>query len=51
MNWWDFFTWVSSIALAVSALAIFALFLRDARGILERDLHHSGEDSTPDDDR
>ena len=50
MNGWDLFTWVSSFALAASALVIFVLFLRDARGILERDLHHSGDDSTPDDD-
>ena len=50
MNGWDFFTWVCAIALAVSAVVIFGFFLRDARGILERDLHRSDEDGAPDDD-
>ena len=50
MSGWEIFTWFSAIALAVSAVVIFALFLRDARGILERDLHQSDEDSAPDDD-
>ena len=49
MNAWDIFTWICAIALAVSAVVIFGFFLRDARGILERDLHHSDEDSDPDD--
>ncbi|MCH7708993.1 MAG: hypothetical protein IH884_10925 [Myxococcales bacterium] len=48
MNPWDIVTWISAIALAVSALVIFGFFLRDARGILERDLHHSDEDSATD---
>ncbi len=50
MNAWDFVTWVASIALAVSAVVIFGFFLRDARGILNRDLHPSDEDSAPDDE-
>ncbi len=37
MNGWDLFTWISSAVLAVSAVLIFGFFLRDARGILERD--------------
>ncbi len=50
MNAWDVFTWICALALAVSAAVIFGFFLRDARGILERDLHKSDEDSAPDDD-
>ena len=34
MNGWDAFTWFSAVALAVSALWIFVLFLRDAGAIL-----------------
>ncbi len=45
MNWWDVFSWVCSVALAVSALVIFAFFLRDARGILQRDLRDSDDES------
>lgn len=36
MNGWDLFTWLASALLAGSALVIFALFLKDARGLLER---------------
>ncbi len=50
MNAWDIFTWICAIALAVSAVVIFGFFLRDARGILERDLQHADEDSAPDED-
>ena len=50
MNPWDILTWICAIALAVSAVVIFGFFLRDARGILERDLHKSDEDSAPDED-
>ena len=50
MNAWHIFTWICAVALAASAVVIFGFFLRDARGILERDLHHSDEDSAPDDD-
>ena len=34
MNGWDLFTWISSAALAGSAVVIFAFFLRDAGAIL-----------------
>jgi len=50
MNGWDVFTWFCSIALAVSGVVIFGFFVRDARGILQRDLHHSDEDETPEGD-
>jgi len=50
VNAWDIFTWICAIALAVSAVVIFGFFLRDARGILERDLQHADEDSAPDED-
>ncbi len=50
MNAWDIFTWICAIALALSAVVIFAFFLRDARGILDRDLHKSDQDSAPDED-
>ncbi len=50
MNGWEIATWLAAIALAISAVVIFGFFLRDARGILNRDLHHSDEDSAPDDD-
>jgi len=48
VNPWDILTWICAIALAVSAVVIFGFFLRDARGILDRNLHHSDEDSAPD---
>lgn len=50
MNGWEIFTWFSAIALGVSAVVIFGFFLRDARGIFERNSHHSDDDSAPDDD-
>ena len=50
MSGWEIFTWFSAIALAVSAVVIFGFFLRDARGILERDFHHSDESYSKDDD-
>ncbi len=34
MNGWDLFTWISSAALAGSAIVIFLYFLRDAGSIL-----------------
>jgi hypothetical protein len=47
MNAWDFVTWLSSIALAISAVAIFVFFLRDARSILSREMHgHDEEEPT-----
>ncbi len=48
MNAWDFVTWVASIALAVSAVVIFGFFLRDARGILNRDLRPRDDESASD---
>jgi hypothetical protein len=46
MNGWDFFTYFSSILLAGSAIWIFVLFLRDAKGIIQgsRDAEESKED-------
>ena len=37
MNGWDLFTWINVVILAVSAIVIFAYFLRDARNVLKRD--------------
>jgi len=45
MNAWDLVTWIASFALATSALVIFAFFLRDARSILEREMHEDDEES------
>ena len=50
MNWWDVFTWFCSAALALSGVLIFGFFLRDARGILRRDLHQSDDESQSEDD-
>ena len=36
MNAWDLVTWLSAVGLAVSAVVVFALFLRDAKDILGR---------------
>ncbi len=36
MNGWDLFTWIMAMGLIVIVVLIFAGFLRDARGILER---------------
>ncbi len=44
MNAWDFVTWLSSIALGASAVAIFGFFLRDARSILNREMHDQDEE-------
>ena len=35
MNGWDLFTYFASILLAGSAIWIFVLFLRDAKGIIQ----------------
>jgi len=45
VNAWDFVTWLSAIVLAVSAVVIFAYFLRDAGSILNREMH--GDDEEP----
>ena len=50
MSGWEIFTWFSAIALAVSGVVIFGFFLRDARGILQRNVHQSDDDSAPEDD-
>jgi hypothetical protein len=39
MNPWDCVTWLSAFLLGASAAGIFAFFLRDARSILEREMH------------
>ena len=44
MNGWDVFTWISAAALAGSAIAIFALFVRDAGAILRRTQQDGEED-------
>jgi hypothetical protein len=43
MNGWDIFTWLCSVALAASALVIFGYFLRDARSILDREMHQQDD--------
>ncbi len=42
MNGWDAFTWFNAVALAVSAVWIFVLFLRDAGAILRGDRRDDG---------
>ena len=44
MNAWDFVTWLSSIVLGASAVVIFGYFLRDARSILNREMHDQDEE-------
>ena len=46
MNGWDFLTYFSAILLAGSAIWIFVLFLRDAKGIIQgsRDAEEPKED-------
>jgi hypothetical protein len=46
MNAWDVVTWLSSGALAASAVLIFAFFLRDARSILTREMHPHEDEET-----
>jgi hypothetical protein len=45
MNAWDVVTWLSSVALGASAVGIFAFFLRDARSILDREMHGHDEEA------
>jgi len=47
MNPWDFVTWLSAVLLAGSAAVIFGFFARDARSILNREMH--GHDDDDDD--
>ncbi len=44
MNGWDLFTWFSSIGLGVSAIVIFAYFLRDARELLNPSKREQDQD-------
>ena len=37
MNGWDLFTWINAAVLAVSAVWIFAFFVRDARAIMREE--------------
>lgn len=46
MNPWDLLTWVSAFALAASGIVIFAFFLRDVRGILDRHFDDDDESDT-----
>ena len=39
MNPWDIVTWLAAFALAATAAVIFVFFLRDARSILDREMH------------
>jgi len=53
MNGWDLFTWFNCVVLAGAAIAIFGLFLKDAKGILmgQRSDADAGQaDSRPDAD-
>lgn len=44
MNPWDFVTWLSAVLLATSAVVIFGFFARDARSILDREMHGHDEE-------
>ncbi len=44
MNGWDLFTAFSSVGLGVSAVVIFAYFLRDARELLNPSKREKDED-------
>lgn len=44
MNGWDAFTWFCAVALAGSAVVIFAYFLRDLGGILRRETSDEDDD-------
>jgi hypothetical protein len=44
VNGWDVFTWISSAALAGSAIVIFGYFLRDAGKILNQEDDDRDED-------
>ncbi len=45
MNPWDIVTWLSSVVLGASAVVIFWFFLRDARSILNREMHGQDEEA------
>ncbi len=44
MNGWDLFTYLSSMGLGISAVVIFAYFLRDARELLNPSKREKHED-------
>jgi hypothetical protein len=44
VNPWDVATWLAAVVLATSALVIFIFFLRDARSILNREMHPDSEE-------
>jgi hypothetical protein len=48
VNPWDVATWIAAAALSLSGVTIFGFFLRDARSILTRDLHHDESESEGD---
>ena len=45
MNAWDIVTWLSAVVLGACAVVIFGFFLRDARSILDREMHGHDEDA------
>ena len=48
MNPWDLLTWVSAVALVVSAILIFIYFLRDAREYIENERQKNAEKAKSD---
>jgi Na+/H+ antiporter NhaD/arsenite permease-like protein len=48
MNPWDLLTWVSAVALIVSAIMIFIYFLRDAREYIEKERQKNTEKANSD---
>jgi hypothetical protein len=44
VNPWDVATWLSAVALAASAVVIFGFFLRDAKSILNREMHPDSDE-------
>lgn len=44
MNPWDLVTWLSAVLLATCAAVIFGFFARDARSILNREMHGHDEE-------
>ena len=47
MNGWDLFTWFNCLLLAGAAIAIFGLFLKDAKGILMGQRSDADAEQTP----
>ena len=44
MNPWDLFTWIAAALLAVSAITIFAFFVKDARKMFQGERTDRSED-------